>query len=183
MLTITVQLRDGRFHISARLRDASLCINDPFHKPVDGHLVDSFLRALAAAPAELLALRRRFGHGYRTSLEESLRQFRFALDSGRLSLTRCRMPGQQRSVGAGPEADAGEQAGRSAPVRAIKTWIEIELIDENENPVPGALYKIELPDGRLVKGRLDSFGLTRYSNIDPGNCLVSFPEIYEWTAV
>jgi hypothetical protein len=56
-------------------------------------------------------------------------------------------------------------------------WIEIELVDEEDEPVPGEKYEIELPDGSVAKGTLDSDGFVRIEGIDPGNCKVSFPKL------
>ncbi len=40
-----------------------------------------------------------------------------------------------------------------------KSWIEIELVDEEGNPVPGEKYKVILPDGQTVaEGTLDEKG-------------------------
>lgn len=69
------------------------------------------------------------------------------------------------------------QAPPSRALRTPKTWIEIELIDENGEPVAAEPFRIELPDGRVVRGRLDSSGKARFGNIDPGTCAVSFPGI------
>jgi type VI secretion system secreted protein VgrG len=59
-----------------------------------------------------------------------------------------------------------------------KHWIEIELLDEDGNPVPGEPYKITLPDGTTVAdGTLDDKGFARVDNIDPGTCKVTFPNL------
>ena len=43
-----------------------------------------------------------------------------------------------------------------------KSWIEIELVDEDKNPVPGEKYRITLPDGESVaEGSLDEKGFAR----------------------
>ncbi|MBC7927679.1 MAG: type VI secretion system tip protein VgrG [Bryobacteraceae bacterium] len=61
-----------------------------------------------------------------------------------------------------------------------KSWIEIKLLDEEGNPVPGEAYKITLPDGSTVAdGTLDDKGFARVDNIDPGNCKVTFPNLDE----
>jgi hypothetical protein len=58
------------------------------------------------------------------------------------------------------------------------TWIEIELIDEDDNPVPGEQYAITLPDGETVaSGTLDDKGLARVEGIEPGTCKISFPRL------
>lgn len=59
-----------------------------------------------------------------------------------------------------------------------KSWIEIELVDEEGNPVPSERYRITLPDGTTIAdGTLDEKGFARVDNIDPGTCKVTFPDI------
>ncbi len=59
-----------------------------------------------------------------------------------------------------------------------KSWIEIELKDEEGNPVPGEKYLVTLPDGqKIASGTLDSKGYAKVSNIDPGNCKITFPDM------
>ena len=58
-----------------------------------------------------------------------------------------------------------------------KTWIAIELHDNQGNPVPDRAYEIELPDGTKVQGNLDSQGTAGVSEIDPGNCRIRFPDL------
>jgi hypothetical protein len=59
----------------------------------------------------------------------------------------------------------------------LKTWISIVLNDSDGNPVAGEDYRIELPDGRAVEGKLDRLGTAAVSGIDPGQCKVSFPRL------
>lgn len=56
------------------------------------------------------------------------------------------------------------------------TWVEIRLVDPEGRPVPGAKYRIELPDGEVLEGTLDEDGLAGVDGIDPGDCKVTFPE-------
>ena len=56
-------------------------------------------------------------------------------------------------------------------------WIEIEMVDEAGEPVPGEKYKIETPDGQISEGTLGSDGKARLDGIEPGNCKVSCPEL------
>lgn len=58
-----------------------------------------------------------------------------------------------------------------------KTWIEIELKDDDGNPVPGERYRIKLPDGSTREGSLDANGRARADGINPGTAQVSFPDI------
>ena len=70
----------------------------------------------------------------------------------------------------------GESA-QSTPGPAGKTWIAIVLVDEHGNPVPREQYRIELPDGSVLEGRLDAKGRARQQDIDPGTCKISFPRL------
>jgi type VI secretion system secreted protein VgrG len=59
-----------------------------------------------------------------------------------------------------------------------KTWIEIELVDEDDNPIAGERYRITLPDGETIdEGTTDANGLARVSGIDPGTCKITFPDL------
>jgi type VI secretion system secreted protein VgrG len=58
------------------------------------------------------------------------------------------------------------------------SWIEIDLVDEENNPVAGERYRIVLPDGETVaEGTLDENGFARVNWIEPGTCRVCFPEL------
>jgi type VI secretion system secreted protein VgrG len=85
-------------------------------------------------------------------------------------------------------ADPGKMVERTAETESTpfqpeddgeeKTWIEIELVDEEGNPVPGERYEVTLPDGQTVaRGTLDENGLARIEGIDPGQCKVTFPNL------
>jgi hypothetical protein len=59
-----------------------------------------------------------------------------------------------------------------------KSWIEIELVDEEDEPVPGEAYRITLPDGETVaEGTLSDKGFARVDGIDPGSCKITFPDL------
>ena len=90
---------------------------------------------------------------------------------------------QQRASGTGkygaakpkpfkPPADEATGSG------AKRTWIEIELKDEQGKPVPGEPYEVTLPDGATVaSGTLDEKGFARVEGIDPGTCKITFPRL------
>jgi hypothetical protein len=57
-----------------------------------------------------------------------------------------------------------------------KSWIEIELVDEDDHPVPGEPYRIILPDGESAReGTLDEKGFAHIDGIEPGTCKILFP--------
>ena len=58
------------------------------------------------------------------------------------------------------------------------SWIAIQLVDEEDQPVPGEKYHITLPDGETVaQGTLDQNGSVRLEGIQPGSCKISFPNL------
>ena len=57
-----------------------------------------------------------------------------------------------------------------------RTFIVIRLVDDEGNPVPGARYRVELPDGAIREGTLNSSGEARERYIVPGECKVTFPD-------
>jgi len=64
--------------------------------------------------------------------------------------------------------------------KSKKSWIEIELVDDEGKPVPGEAYRVTLPDGSTVaEGTLDEKGWARVDNIDPGNCMVTFTKLHK----
>lgn len=78
---------------------------------------------------------------------------------------------QPHNAGAGGKSGAGP--GESGDEK--KSWIEIELIDDEKRPVPGARYLVTLPDETIAEGTLDEKGFARIEGITPGNCKISFP--------
>ncbi len=58
-----------------------------------------------------------------------------------------------------------------------RSWIEIKLVDEEDQPVPGEPYQITLPDGSVIEGTLNEEGCARVDGLDPGSCSVTFPNL------
>ncbi len=56
-------------------------------------------------------------------------------------------------------------------------WIEICLLGEGDVPIGGERYRVALPDGRTVEGRLGPDGLARIDGIPAGRCTVTFPRM------
>ena len=57
-----------------------------------------------------------------------------------------------------------------------KTWIEIKLVDSQDNPFPSEKYEIILPDDSVATGTLDGDGFARLEGIVPGTCRITFPD-------
>ncbi len=88
------------------------------------------------------------------------------------------------------EAEVGQKTrhggeGQLPKAQGKKSWIEINLCDENGRPVPMERYRIKLPDGSVEEGNLDAYGHAEYYGINPGSCELSFPNLHpdEWTRV
>lgn len=58
-----------------------------------------------------------------------------------------------------------------------QSWIEFEVLDDDDNPVPGVKYELTLPDGSVSSGVVDNKGLARVEGFDPGECSISFPDL------
>jgi uncharacterized Zn-binding protein involved in type VI secretion len=57
------------------------------------------------------------------------------------------------------------------------SWVEIELVDDQGQPVAGETYQVRLSDGSLFTGTLDGSGQARIEGIDPGTCQITFPNL------
>lgn len=131
---------------------------------------DALARALAAlgvcSPAEAPTL----------PYEEVRVLARAALASGSLVLvphTRPRRPIATMLTEAPPKLS--ELAPSEPEVKARHT-LELCLVDAKGQPVPGEDYRVELPDGRVVEGRLDARGVALVTGIEgSGTCRVNFP--------
>lgn len=62
-------------------------------------------------------------------------------------------------------------------------WLELELIDDDDEPVPGEAFEATLSDGRVYKGTLDRNGFARIEGLPPGQAEVRFPNLDDeaWT--
>jgi hypothetical protein len=80
-----------------------------------------------------------------------------------------------------PAAAAEPLAPRASPRQQQRgprrAWLEIVLRDEQNQPLPGARYRVTLPDGAVQEGVLDGNGSARWDDLDPGTCRVSFPDL------
>ena len=59
----------------------------------------------------------------------------------------------------------------------FKDWIEVELRDEEDNPIPDEEYILYLPNGEVRKGKLDGNGFKKEEKVPQGRCKVRFPDL------
>ena len=155
---------------------------------VDRHAALALLRRLALDPGNLAQLRGVLAGSAlasHRSLDDQTLIDHLAnlLLAGRAIITQSPavvLPGLD-----GPDDDAPSAPISASAPRAALTWIEIQLLDEDDEPVPGAAYRIELPDGSSRQGRVDVKGLARIEGIDPAECIVTFPDLDRdaWTRI
>jgi hypothetical protein len=135
----------------------------------------------------------------------ALRDLERALRDGRLILLRRKAEGfsgggveeddqsvpTPRALAAAARAASGRASGgatgrsnQGLDASSQLTWIDIQLVDEDDRPVPGEKYQLKLTDGSTREGSLDSEGRIRVTGIPPGSCEVCFPEFDggEWHA-
>ena len=73
---------------------------------------------------------------------------------------------------------AGKTAKKDGQQEQKKTsWIEIELVGEDKEGIPGEKYRITLPDDSVAEGTLDEKGLARVEGFEKGTCKVCFPNL------
>jgi hypothetical protein len=59
----------------------------------------------------------------------------------------------------------------------VKSWIAVQLVDEDNKPVPKAKFKIRFPDGVEEEHELDDNGYKYFPDLDPGECEIGFPDL------
>lgn len=92
--------------------------------------------------------------------------------------TQVREATWSQTVGEPMAAPPAAAAPTARPPKQVKEdWVEIQVVDGEGRPVVGHAYKLELPDGKVVEGKLGSSGVISVNAIDPGNVTLSFPEL------
>ena len=79
-----------------------------------------------------------------------------------------------------PTADsAAEEPGAEEKKAEEKkqSWIEIELVGEDDKPIPGEKYRVTLPDSTVDEGTLDQNGWARVEGFEKGLCTITFPDL------
>jgi hypothetical protein len=157
-------------------------------EPVGGEQVtlpprqlDAVLRNLPAevAPVRLRALMQQTGHRGElhddAALLDALRQ---RIDRGELVFVqRSRQTVDARII----ERSVPQVPKPFEPDEIIDSddWIELLIADEDDAPVVGVAYELELPDGSVRRGRTNRDGIARVEQIPSGNCKLTLVELDE----
>lgn len=70
-----------------------------------------------------------------------------------------------------------EEEEQQAKKEEEKTFVEVEVVDSENQPVPGEKYEIQLLDGTKKKGVTDSRGRIRLDEVDLGEYKIMFPDL------
>ena len=71
-----------------------------------------------------------------------------------------------------------QETGHTSEQKKEETsWIEIELLGEDDKPIPGEKYRITLPGGTVAEGTLDQKGQARAEGFEAGSCMITFPDL------
>ncbi len=76
------------------------------------------------------------------------------------------------------EEEYGEE--QESGLLQFKDWIEIELVDEEGNPVTNEDYVLHLPDGKERRGKLNGSGYAEEKDIPPGKVDIEFPNLKDF---
>lgn len=103
------------------------------------------------------------------------------LEVGLAPLTRTdrdsrRTGGPERATGEAPIPPT-EEPGAPRPSEPALTWIEVQLVGEDEMPIAGERYRLTLSSGRVLEGTLDAAGSVRFEQMTPGTFDLTFPRL------
>jgi len=59
----------------------------------------------------------------------------------------------------------------------FKDYLELKLVDDDDNPIPEVDYKITLPDGTNKEGKLDENGEAKLEDIPPGKIEIKYSDV------
>ncbi len=88
-------------------------------------------------------------------------------------------PGEEEAEVVGSGAPGEQRPGNEEEEEQEKktTWIEIEMVGEDDKPICGEKYRITLPDDTVAEGTLDEKGCARVEGFEKGTCKVCFPDL------
>lgn len=76
--------------------------------------------------------------------------------------------------GAGSSTPAGK-TGKPDPKKP--SWIEVELVGEDNKGIPGEAFKVIASDGSEYGGTTNELGVGRVQGIEPGSYDITFPRL------
>ncbi|MBI4716610.1 MAG: type VI secretion system tip protein VgrG [Planctomycetes bacterium] len=84
--------------------------------------------------------------------------------------------GEELAEAESPSEVAGWEFEPAETKEKEASWIDISLVNEAAEPIPGARYRVVDSAGKVKEGTLDANGRAHVAPIEPGPCEVSFPD-------
>ena len=191
MLGVTIQLAGRSVHLVRDAHDCDVCTNHARHARVEGgFFIQSEINRAVQRDASTLADFRNLARTdgllhdvHRVIDSKILEHVAWLLETERLIAIECVEVREQRP--GAPASAAPRPPARTRPPVALedlKTWVEIELVDDDGKPVANEKYLIKVPGGATESGTLDANGRARVTGLDSGMCDISFPDVdaREW---
>lgn len=85
--------------------------------------------------------------------------------------------GEELAEGEVPADTAGHEFEESEPTEQKTSWIEMELRDDEGNPVAFERCRIKTTDGRVIERSTGEDGVLHIHGIKPGDCEITFPNL------
>ncbi len=79
--------------------------------------------------------------------------------------------------GSGSEASASASVNKLKPSKGDKAFVEISMKDQDGNPLPNELFKVEFPDGTVKEGRTGGSGKAWVPGAKEGKVKLGFPAL------
>jgi len=98
-------------------------------------------------------------------------------DPGKVSTVKAEQAQMKSGKYGSEKVKAHKPASDDAADEKKKSWVEIELKDDKNNPIPGEKFEVKLPDGSVSEGTLDEKGFARIEGFEKGSCQIKFPRM------
>ena len=185
MLPLTIRLGLRTIHLVRDPHDSETCRNHDRHvRAAAGHFLQGEIiragKGDASVLANLRAMAGRFGlmaDVHRATDPKILEHVAWLLDTKRLHAIECVLLRPDTPLVRATASSDAPAPVRQKPIEDPKTWVGIELVDDVGRAVAGQRYSVKVPEGVISEGILDAQGRARITNIDPGVCEISFPDI------
>ncbi len=138
--------------------------------------LEALTRALAADPEARLRLRAWLvGEGIELAHTDELAALAAGLSTGRLAVLARRVPRLAYQEFGEVTEDEVEPV---EPEPTEHDWIEIELVDEDDVPLPGVVFTLTMTDGSVRSGITNDRGRYFVPRTDPGQCKLKWTRLH-----
>ena len=96
--------------------------------------------------------------------------------SGRTSSSRATRT-EKTQTGSTEKKQESRGTGERHTFTIKRCWVEIELVGEDDSPIPDEKFELTMPDGTQHRGKLNRDGWARVEGRGEGKCAVCFPDL------